>query len=451
MAWRLGAILSALALLATGCGGTGEPADAKDALIAALEATLKDSFAFEVSGELSPAFRDVIIRDDPSAGAGLAMVTSATLTGRSDGEDGTVALEALGTRLGELRSIGDADLYLQVDTQTIAGISQGGFDPDHAVTSIAELALPPDITAFLEAGVRGGWIGVLGIGDLDLADIGAEGLGFPVESFGGDLDQIDEAIERTRERFSDPAVVIGEFTTVTVTESDGAEVYEVAIEVHALIREAAEIVGDLAGDPVPEEDVQQTVDQAPERIEGLVITTRESRITGVSFDVGRAATAFPDAPPELQPGAVVIEVALADHGAAEPVDAPDDAVTITAEQLVEVFLSLFGGMLGPELGDDPSGAPPGQAAVASDARNLAIAMETYYTDLQTYTDDLDALVGQGAVVAPGHAVAICLYEDGQAYVLYVTDGLGNDMYYDSGQGGIIEGTAPTDLGCEPTL
>jgi hypothetical protein len=451
VAWRLGAIVSALVLVPTACGGTGEPADAKEALIAAIEATLGDSFTFEVSGELSPAFRDAMVRDDPSAGPGLAMVTSARLTGRSDGDDLAVTFELLGTELAEAREIADSDLYLRVDTATIANISQGSFDPEEAISWLEEWGLPPEFVGFAEAGLRGGWIGILGVGDIELSDLGLDQLGVPVEEFGGDLEQIDAAIQRTRERFSDPAVLIEEFTTVTLSDSDGAQVYDVAIEVHALIREAAALVEEILGEPVPEEDVQESLGEAPERIDGLVITTRDGRVTQVSFDVGRAAAPFPDAPPELTPGAVVIEAALDDHGGADAVDAPDDAVTITAEQLVDAFLSMFGGMLDPmALGGDVATTNAGQDAVASEARNLAVAMESYYVEFQAYTDDLNVLVQHGAFVDPAHGVGVCVYEDGQGYVLFVSDGQGSEVYYDSGQGGIIEGTAPPDLGCAPT-
>ena len=90
------------------------------------------------------------------------------------------------------------------------------------------------------------------------------------------------------------------------------------------------------------------------------------------------------------------------------------------------------------------------ASAESDARNVAIAMETWYTTEGSYPDTTqlnasvtDATPGAGANASENNHVQVDLAADGKTYVISACNiSSGEVVWYDSADGGLVE-AAPT--------
>lgn len=317
-------------LMATACGG-GAPSDPQAALVDALERTADSSFAFALTADVRDG------ASDPAAAQGLAVLRSARIGGvRSDGAL-SLTIQAMGVEFAESRFLDDDTVYLRINTQAIADMTGGMADPQQLL-GMLPAALPEEVRDVIEAGLNGGWIGIEGAFQPP-----TEGAMLPDET---PLTQEDAQalMDGVRERFGDLARSVEEFTSVSeVAAGEGAgRRFAVAVDVDAVVRAFAQVFEDATGEPLPPDEVEETVQDLPETLTGIEVTVVDRLVTTVTLNLAEMLAAAGDA--GSVPEEAVLTIELSDHGAAPAVERPEGAVTISAERLRELFEEFAGPM-----------------------------------------------------------------------------------------------------------
>lgn len=306
------ALLTVLALVAVGCDRG--PADPADALAEAFARTFEGSVAYQVTVD---ADREAVDALGDDVGRLATLIAGFSLSGVVDDGAASGQLEGLGSTLLEIRSLGGELTYARLgigDLLAIAGIA----DPA-ALVAGAELDVDPEVSAALEAALRGEWIAIEG-------ELGGE----PTD---GD----DEAVGALRDLVGgDAAAFFDRFVVVDAREEvDGGETFRTGLLVRELLRAVAE-ANESLGERAPA-DLEADLADLPERVDG-VVEVRDGVVTDLRFALGdalRASGAGLD-------GTLDLVIELSDHGEAGPVEEPDAAATITSEQLEQGLGALSG-------------------------------------------------------------------------------------------------------------
>jgi hypothetical protein len=342
--WVL-AILLLFALIATACGGddAGVEDDPESALRDALE-ELADYDGFELLFQLSAdeEARAQALREDDFTEEELERLLTASVLVRAttQGDEDEGAAEAILTvddePIAELRALPDLDLYLRIDLDAIAELSD---DPEmrSEIDALAQQAEAFGLRDAVEAAQRGDWIRVTGLEQL--INLIGEG---PAAQDTTD----EEEAERLTEEIADAAVrFVDEDVSVTYVGSDdagervrattdGAAVRRFLDEVGSIAASSDALGGtdpqDLAGDLDIDED--QTID--------LDAWISGGRLTQIAVDLGAL-----DEEGETE-GELLLVIGIDEFTGT--IDAPEDAAKVDLFGLIGGFM---GGLDG--LGEDP--------------------------------------------------------------------------------------------------
>lgn len=316
---RLAAALAGAALVAAACSGGGSP---QGRLESAATATFDSSFAYELTVEVDGEALEAL---GPGGGQAVGILQSLRVAGRHTEGANEIVFGVLGFDVLELRALGEEAVFLKLALGELAGIAGASVEDLSAsvIPSLREAGLGDEVVSAVEAALDGRWVGVEGEVDPQALQ---DALGLP--DAGGataapDEEEVEEALGGDLAGFVERFVEV-----VEVREEGGSEVFAVNLALRDLIRTAAEV---SPGAPV--EDLEADLGSVPEQVPATV-TVVDDRITRFAVDVAESV--------EQLPGAFEIRLDLSEHGAVEEVTAPDDAVTITSEQLVEALSSLSG-------------------------------------------------------------------------------------------------------------
>lgn len=308
--------------LAVACSSA--PADPAGRLASAVSETVATEFAYDLTVDAAPEALGSL--DDASTGGTSELLSSLRVAGVVEGERAaSIAVTLVGeSPVVEVRSISDEAVYARLGLGDLLASTGGGEAPpaERIEPLLAMLGLAPRAQEVVVAALDGEWVGVEG--EIDAARLGA--LVGPSASPGD-----AEAEEDVRRQLGgDLPGFVQRFITVTdEREQEDGRVYDVELELRELVR----ALGGIGG--APGGGFEAALDGLPPTVPGTV-ETRAGLVTLMSFDVAGAAR---EAGREVD-GAISIDLALSDHGAVEPVAPPDDAVTMTGEQLDDMVLRL---------------------------------------------------------------------------------------------------------------
>jgi hypothetical protein len=304
------ALLTVLALVASACNR--EPADPGEALAEAFERTFGSSVAYQVTID---ADREAIDGLGDDVGRLATLIAGFSMDGVLDEDVASGRLEGLGSTLVEIRSFGEELTYARLGISDLLALA--GIPDPAALVDAAELDVDPEVTAALQAALRGEWIAIEG----------------PLH---GSDDVDEDAAEATLRELlgGDKAAFFERYVVVDSREEvEGGEVYRVGLELRELVRSVGE-ANERLGEDAPA-DLDADLADLPERVDGTV-EVRDGVVTDLRFALGDALR---DAGGELT-GAIDLVIELSDHGEAGPVEEPDAAATITAEQLDQGMAAL---------------------------------------------------------------------------------------------------------------
>lgn len=328
-------LVTALALLLAACG---EPADPGERLAEAFEDTFDDSFAYRFAVD---ADQEALAGLGDSAGQAAAFLAGFAVTGIVDETTASADVQALGTDLLQVRSIGEDEFYLRFGAQNLLGLLGGGFAAEDLIPALDSMGFDEDLQAIVLAGLEGDWLGIEG--GLDASQLGR----------GADAGTIDE--EEARESFHEAfgedlpefferyVVVEGE----PDEEDDGPERYTVSLQLRELIRAAADLGDEMGADELSERDLEADLADLPATVPGIV-SVEDGLVTSILF---RAGETIREAGTELA-GDLDLVVDLSEHGAVAEIAAPPDAVMVTPEEL-QTLLDRLGELAGAGFGGAP--------------------------------------------------------------------------------------------------
>lgn len=334
------------ALLLGACSKEGGPSAEEDptgALVAAFEETGKaeaqtitvsiqstpESLVAASEGSLTPEVAETIL--------GSSLTFSGTTSDDPANQSARVALSIPGTDGFELMVVG-TDLYVRADVRGIAELA--GQDP----AMIDQFLQTPQAqqAPFLEAAANGEFIKIEGADEL-AAGAGAGGL---------DPGALTEQQAKLVEQFGQ---AIQEDATVTSEGSDDVGEHLVAsIPLQSLYQTFTEFAGDL-GAPIPPGSFAPE-SEIPEGDVSMDIWISDGRIAQFEFDIVELGQEF-GGEGEVPAGVEQFAIRVALTPEAEEVTPPEDAVTVTGEELFGLFLGGFGGDLGG--GETGGGESPG--------------------------------------------------------------------------------------------
>lgn len=344
-ALRAGAFAAAFAVALSACGGGR--ADPSQALADALDG-LRSGVAFALSVDIDPAFRDRVTAEDPDAAQFFGVAQGGRITGRATSSGVELTVQLLGGDLFSLRAVDQDALYVRIDPNLLSQLSEGGFDPQQLLGQLS--GLPPQLQPVVQALLGGQWVGVTGLQQL-AGQLPTGGLTPAPEATA-----FAAALEA---EFGDLRQVVDRYLEVTERSREGdRQVLDVRIRLRALLQRIAELAGESPeAPPVPLPSTEDLSD-VPELVGGITVTLTGGDVTEIAFDVGETAASVGGEVPEgLEPGAVVVRIEFSEHGAVEPVEAPEGAVTIGADELGALFGTLLFGELGGGFPMTPPGVP----------------------------------------------------------------------------------------------
>lgn len=434
-------VLLVVALALAACGTA--PTEPGDAVADAVEQTARDSFAFTLRVETDDAGRALMSEEDPQF---AALLRSLEVRGSVDRPGVQFTVEALGFEVFELRRVDAERSYVRLDPDAIALLSEGGFD---AATIRRDLEGAPD--ALRDAGealLAGDWVGLEG----DPRDLGDD-VALPFVPWSG-MAADEESKEAFRRHVAaDVGEFVDRFARVTEAGGDDEAIYDVTLRLRALAIAIVEMLSESGGPLawMADEEVGEDLEDVPEAVGGLTVRIADRRVERLALDVLEVGRSLGE---EVPDGSVSIVVELADHGGAAAIVEPDGATVLDLAELFDLFMGT-GHRGHVELGGDvveapaePYEAPEGD--LERQARLLDAAQETHAAQHGGFTDDVVELFAYGLVSpAPGVAYGLCLYDDGEAYVVGVA-AESDTVYVDfEGQGQVT--SDPGELGCVPEL
>jgi hypothetical protein len=357
--WFLSTLLL-LALVATACGGAdaGVEDDPEDALRDALE-ELADYDGFELLFQLSAdeEARAQALREDDFTEEELERLLTASVlvrtTAQGDEDEGAaeVILTVDDEQVAELRVLPDMDLYLRLDLDGIAELSE---DPEmrREIDELAGQAEAFGLRDAVEAAQRGDWIRVTGFEQL----INLFGDGPAAE----DTTTDEEEAERLSEEIADAAIrFVDEDVSVAYVGSDDAGERVRATTDGAALQRFLDEVGSIAAtsDALGGTDPQELAGDL--EIDGDQRVTLDAwisggRLTQVAVDLG-ALDEGVDTEGEL-----LLVIGIDEFTGT--IDTPDDAAQVDLFGLIGGFMGGLGGS-GQEpfedgtFDEDPEGEP----------------------------------------------------------------------------------------------
>lgn len=338
-------LLAVLTVISVSCS---QP-DPQTRLENAFADTFDGSFAYELTVRADQEALEGLGGQGAQAGTFLQGLA---VTGRRDGDAFELRLGFGGFDLLQLRSLNDEELYLKMALDQLGAFLGGGqgFDPDTTIVPpLQQAGVAEDVVEAVRAAFNGRWVGIQGQIDSDaLQD--AFGGATPSEPTNEDEEAVREALCEDLEGFAECYLVVQE-----VDEEDRREVFQVRLALRELVRALAEAAP--TGDQV--EDLGSDVAGLPEQVPATVIV-EDGVVTRLSLDV---AEAMRSGGSDAQ-GSIELRLDLSEHGDVEAIEAPDDAVTITGDELADAIaamanlMSLAGELEAPPA-VEPSPAPSG--------------------------------------------------------------------------------------------
>jgi hypothetical protein len=328
------ALIAALAMLAGACGS--DPADPQARLTSAFEETFDGAFAYDFSIDADRAALDTL---GEGAGDAASFLGTFGFSGVVDDDDAVSFALGLGggAQLIELRSFGDEAFYVNLGLNELLSLAgAGAFDPrDELAPALDALGFDAEVKAAVLDALDGKWVGVEGALDVERLR----------SLFGADPDTVDEdeIQAATDELFGEGLPGFFErFVTVedAAETDDGAERFDVALQLRQLLRAAGELNSRVGTTTAPDlDDLEADLADLPEQVPGTVVVV-DDHVTEIRFDV--AGTAETD-------GSVLLTLVLSDFDEVEPLTRPEDATVLTEEQFTDAVERLVGltGTLGP--------------------------------------------------------------------------------------------------------
>ncbi len=317
---RLVGVLAVLLAVLAGACSTATP---EERFAEAFTTTLDGSFAFEVLLEADQA---ALADLGEMAGGAAALLSGVRLRGVVDGADTSLAFDALGGTVIEVRQIGapddpDAAVFLRAGIVDL--LAQVGVDEFEAETEVVEqlrqAGAPDEVIAGVTDAFDGEWIGVRGrVSDLVATAEAASGGEVDARAvFGADLPSfLDRYVE--------------------VSDLEGGLLH-LDLRLGDLLRAAAGLGEDLdVGREVGSAGLEDDLAQLPVLVPGDV-RVADGVVEEMAFDVAAAAR---DLGNEVE-GRVVIRIRLSDHGAAGPVEVPPGVTPLSSEALDEAVALLL--------------------------------------------------------------------------------------------------------------
>lgn len=214
------------------------------------------------------------------------------------------------------------------------------------LSSLAE-ALP-------EAGIPGGWFGLeiaklmQSIMDMTLAQM--EGM---------DMSGFDPS---TFSQFYDPKFLNSYLKLERLADSDGAAVFQMTMNMAALadspmMRDMMKQQMDAAGQTMSEADIDQALAMVAQMYEGMDVqasyainlsdNTMRSMDMTMNWDLTSMMAAMGESDTEAPAFAMNLSVTYSDYNAAPAVTAPENAMVLTAEDAMQMFMGSSSGMTPP--------------------------------------------------------------------------------------------------------
>jgi hypothetical protein len=324
---RLPVVVTAvLALVLAACGGDDDPSSA---LADAFERTFSDSLAYELTIDADDAALTGMAEDD---GQVAAIVRGLALEGVMDDDAMSLTVRGLGSPLLELRSLDEGDtLFARLGIRDLLALAGGGdFDPAQLL-ALSGTELSAETEAVVLAGLEGRWLAIEG-GFEEAIDAGAS----------EDTEEAEAAVEELLG--GDLAGFLERYVTAAGEDrGDEQRTIEVEFQLREFLRAASEVDAEAAG--VSTDDLEADLAELPETVPGLV-TLQDGLVTELRIEL---ATPLRDSGAEVD-GDLDLVLDLYDHGAVDPVVAPEDPLAVTPEQLEEAFEALSGSGMGGGLG-----------------------------------------------------------------------------------------------------
>lgn len=340
---RFPVLVALLGLLVAACGDGGDPSDR---LASAFENSFDGEFAYELTVD---ADSEALAGLGEGAGQAAAFLAGFSAAGVVVDDAATFTVTVLNRPIVEIRSIGDDQLYLQAGLNDfLSAFGGGAFDPqDELVPALDQLGLDEEVKAAVIEAANGGWVGVEG-------EVDDERLSLLLGAPSGEVDD-EEARERFEEVFGeDVPTFVERFVVVESEETeDDVRLYEVHLQVHELLRAAAELNAELGVENQGAlADLEADLADMPETVPGTVITV-DDHVQRITFDLAEAARQRPAEDATAVTGSVEITFTFTEHDDIDPVEAPEEVTTITGEQFTDAIERL--GQLTGGTGATPGG------------------------------------------------------------------------------------------------
>lgn len=340
---RFPVLVAVLGLLVAACGDGGDPSDR---LADAFEETFDGSFAYELTVDADASALEGL---GEGAGQAAAFLAGFTASGSVHEDAATFGVTVLNQPVLQLRSIGSDAFYIQLGLNDfLSAFGGGAFDPqDELVPALNELGLGEEVKAAVIEAFNGSWVGVEG--ELDTEQLSA--------LLGGESKEVDdeEARERFNEVFGEDAPEFIENFVIVEEEEEDDDIrrYTVHLQVHELLRASAELNEELGvEDQGALRDLESDLADLPETVPGTVVTD-EGRVQYISFDLAEAArSAAGDEGAEVA-GSVDIRFTITEHDDVPPIEEPEGATVLTAEQFSDAIAKVV------SLTTGGAGATPG--------------------------------------------------------------------------------------------
>lgn len=342
---RIGALVAILALLVAACGGDSGPdpeSNPKEALISAFE-NLANSEGMEVVLSLEATAESL----NGLAGEGgqpmgeetaeKILASSVRMLTKGKGQD--AQFEMVATIAGEEDleiKVVDKIAYFRADAE---GLTET-FGGDPAQLKMMSQQAAAQGLSFVEPALNGEWIAVTGAEEL-------------AQQFGGATDA-NAMAESQDQMIREITAALRQSATVTSQGSDDVgERLKVSIPIQDLYQRLMTNLQGIPGFPGGQLPPQTEV---PDQNVTLNVWVDDDRVTQASLDFVQFMNMNGNAATTDGPVALLLEFEEFD----DEIEAPDDAVEVPAEQLMQLFLGAAGMGGGATSGGMPggAGAPP---------------------------------------------------------------------------------------------
>lgn len=343
---RIGALMAVLGLLLAACGGDPGPdprSQPKEALISAFE-NLANSEGMEVVLSLDATVESL----NGLAGEGgqpmdeetAAKILDSSLRMLTKGKGEDAQFEMVATIAGEDDleiKVVDKVAYFRADAEGLAET----FGADPAQLDMMGRQAAAQGLSFVEPALNGEWIAVTGAEQL-------------AQQFGGATDA-DAMAENQEKMIREITAALEESATVTSEGSDDiGEHLSVAIPIQDLYQRFMSSLQGVPGFPGGQLPPQTEV---PDENVRLDVWVEDDQVRQASLDFVQFMNMDGNATSTEGPVALLMNFESFD----DEIEAPDDAVEVPAEQLMQLFMGAAGlGGTGSSTGGMPggSGAPP---------------------------------------------------------------------------------------------